>query len=161
MKFENTQNTKPLRTILSSVLGDGSTRFSNFLFFLKSTHLGLWFIPYFFFSSLASNSGRCLNLKFDSPFHYAAWSQILWQHHAGQCQISPLCFAVGSQISLLQIATVSRVNDFCRNLPAAWCSKEWNWKFLGKSSCCITQMGSNDSMLHDAAGSQVKNSLGY
>jgi hypothetical protein len=42
--------------------------------------------------------------------HDAAESQILLQYIAAKSQTSPLQNASGNQ-----------VNDFCRNLPAAWC----------------------------------------
>ncbi len=68
-----------------------------------------------------------IDLKFDSPLHDTAGSQIFPQHYAAGSQISPLHFAAGSQISPLYDAAGSQVNDCCRNLPAAWCSGESNF----------------------------------
>jgi hypothetical protein len=41
-------------------------------------------------------------------------------------EIFALLHAAGSQISLLHDSGVNQVNDFCRNLPVASCSKESN-----------------------------------
>jgi hypothetical protein len=74
--------------------------------------------PKFFFE-FALKFVELLELKFDSPLHDAAGSQISPQHSAAGSQISPLHFSAWSQISPLYDSAGSQVNDYFRNLPAA------------------------------------------
>ncbi len=109
-------------------------------FFIKSTHRAPWFISYFFL--FAFKFVELFELKFDSPLHDAAGSQISPLQCAAGSQILPLHFAAGSQISPLQCAAGSQI------LPMHFAAGS-------QISPVHDASGRQIFMLHYAAGSQI------
>jgi hypothetical protein len=122
-------------------------------FFIKSSHLGPWFISQVFFVKFGFKFVELLLLKFDSPLHHAAGSQISPLHHVAGSHISPLHHAAGSQISLLHVAAGSQISPL--HFAAERCDSLLHLALESQILLLQNAAGSQILLLYDAAGSQI------